>query len=133
MIVRCTNNEEHDYKLIESLFRLQNPDGVFASVERYAIMCYDICNKLKLSIPKDVKLISFSNLQAAAFLNPPLTTIKQPAFEIGREAASILFKAIDKKMFKLKQENIVFKSVLVERESSSDSVVKKPSGTRKVF
>lgn len=118
MIVHCTNNDEQDCKLLEKLFKSKRPDGVFAAVERYAILCYDVCNRLKLSIPNDIKLISFSNLQAAAFLNPPLSTIRQPAFDIGKEAASILLKALDKKMFKLKHENIVFKSTLIERGST---------------
>jgi LacI family transcriptional regulator len=133
MIVRCTNNDEQDYKLLEKLFKPKRPDGVFASVERYAILTYDICNRLKLSIPGDIKLISFSNLQAAAFLNPPLSTIRQPAFDIGKEAASILFKALDKKMFKLKQENIVFKSMLVERDSTSNRTTRKASKNKKVY
>ena len=132
MIVHCTNNDEEDYKLLEELFKSKKPDGVFASVERYAILSYDVCNRLKLSIPKDIKIISFSNLHAAAFLNPPLSTIKQPAFDIGKEAASILFQALDKKMFKLKQENIVFKSTLIERDSTSNSIIKKPSNNKKV-
>ena len=105
--------------MIEKLFKSKKPDGIFAAVERYAITSYEVCSHLKLNIPGDVKVISFSNLQAAAFLNPPLTTIKQPAFEIGREAASILFKAVEKKMFKLKNENIVSKSTLIERASTA--------------
>ena len=128
MIVHCTNNDEQDYKLLEELFKSKKrPDGVFASVERYAILAYDVCNRLKLSIPKDIKIIGFSNLHAAAFLDPPLSTIKQPAFDMGKEAASILFQALDKKMFKLKQENIVFKSELIVRDSTSKSLIKKAS------
>ncbi|HEV8286141.1 MAG TPA: LacI family DNA-binding transcriptional regulator [Chitinophagaceae bacterium] len=133
MLVHCTNDDEQDYKLVEQLFKSKRPDGVFAAVERYAILCYDVCNRLKLSIPEDIKLISFSNLQAAAFLNPPLSTITQPAFDIGKEAASILFKALDKKTFKLKQENIVFKSTLVERDSTSNGTIKKAAKNKKVF
>ena len=133
LIVRCTNNDEKDYKLLEKLFSSTKPDGVYASVERYAILCYDICHRLKLSIPREIKIISFSNLQAAAFLNPPLSTVTQPAFDIGKEAASILFKALDKKMFKLKTENIVFKSTLIERESTSNDIIKKTLNSKKVF
>lgn len=120
MVVHCTNSDERDYKLLEELFSTNRPDGIFASVERYAILSYDICKRLKLSIPEDVKLISFSNLKTAAFLNPSLSTITQPAFDIGREAASIMFKALDKKTFELKKENIVFKSTLIERDSTSN-------------
>ena len=132
LIVHCTNNDEQDYKLLEELFKSKKPDGVFASVERYAILSYEVCNRLKLSIPNEIKMISFSNLPAAALLDPPLSTIKQPAFEIGKEAASILFQALDKKMFKLKQENIVFKSTLIERDSTSNSKIKKASNNKKV-
>ncbi len=132
MIVHCTNSDEQDYKLLEELFKSKKPDGVFASVERYAILSYDVCKHLKLSIPEDIKIISFSNLHAAAFLDPPLSTIKQPAFDIGKEAASILFQALDKKMFKLKQENIVFKSTLIERDSTSNSIIKKVSKSKKI-
>jgi len=124
MIVRCTNNDEQDYKLLERSIKSKRPDGIFAAVERYAILCYHVCYRLQLSIPADIKLVSFSNLQAAAFLNPPLSTIRQPAFDIGREAASILFKAVDKKMFKLKQENIVINSTFIERDSTSNSIVR---------
>lgn len=119
MLVHCTNDDEKDYHLLEKLFLTKKrPDGVFASVERYAILCYELCKNRKLSIPEDVKVISFSNLQTADYLNPSLTTITQPAFEIGKEAASILFKAIEKKMFQLKNENIVFKSELIQRNST---------------
>ena len=132
LIVHCTNNDEQDYKLLEELFKSKKPDGVFASVERFAILSYDVCKHLKLSIPEDIKIIGFSNLHAAAFLDPPLSTIKQPAFDIGKEAASILFQALDKKMFKLKQENIVFKSTLIERDSTSNRIIKKVSKSKKI-
>lgn len=110
LIVPCTNNNEHDYQLLKELFASGiKPDGIFASVERYAILCYKICSDLKISIPADVKIISFSNLKTAAYLNPSLTTITQPAFEIGKEAASILFKALEKKNVHVKKRRNHFK------------------------
>src|SRR5260221_11303756 len=75
MIVHCTNNDEQDYKLLEKLFKSKRSDGVFASVERYAILTYDLCNRVTLSIPGDIKLIRFATLQAAEFLNTSLTPI----------------------------------------------------------
>ena len=119
MIIHCVNDDEKDLNQMQKLFdRKKRPDGIFAAVERHAILGYEICNRLKLCIPKDVKVISFSNLQTADYLNPSLTTITQPAFEIGNEAAAILFRAIEKKMFQLKSENIVFKSELIQRDST---------------
>jgi LacI family transcriptional regulator len=120
LIVDCSNDGEKDSELLKNLLQQKKrPDGIFAAVERYAITTYEVCKELKLNIPKDVKIISFSNLQTAALLNPPLTTITQPAFEIGKEAASLLFKSLEKKKFTLKDENVVFQSTLIQRESTA--------------
>ena len=120
MIIPCTNEEQTDFELIKNLLIQKKPDGIFAAVERYAISAYEACKQLSISIPKDVKIISFSNLQTASLLNPSLTTITQPAFQIGKQAATILFRALDEKRFQLKNENIVFKSELIQRESTSN-------------
>ncbi|HET9279165.1 MAG TPA: substrate-binding domain-containing protein, partial [Flavitalea sp.] len=104
---------------IKNLLREKKPDGIFAAVERYAIIAYQLCKELDILIPKDVKIISFSNLQTASLLNPSLTTITQPAFEIGKQAATILFRALEEKRYQLKKEQIVFKSQLIQRDSTS--------------
>ena len=119
MIVKCTNDDNIDSELIKNLLVEKKPDGIFAAVERYAICVYESCRALGIAIPRDVKVISFSNLQTASLLSPSLTTITQPAFEIGRQAATILFRALEEKRYQLKNEKIVYKSVLIERESTA--------------
>lgn len=118
LIAACTNDNTKDFEIISNLFTEHNADGIFASVERYAILTYEVCRSLKLNIPDDVKVISFSNLQTASLLNPSLSTITQPAFDMGKEAVTMLLKALEKKNFQLKDENIVIKSSLTEREST---------------
>jgi len=119
LILSCTGDEAKNNDLIRKLLKRKNrPDGIFASVEKLAISTYEICEELKLNIPKDIKIISFSNLQTAALLNPSLTTITQPAYEIGHEAASILFKLIEKRGFNFLLEKTVLKSTLIERNST---------------
>ncbi len=119
IVIPCNGNEEMNIKLIEKLLRRKNrPDGIFAAVEKLAIHSYDICNKLKLKIPRDVKIIGFSNLHTASLLNPSLTTITQPAYEIGREAASILFKLVEKRGFNFLLEKTVLKAELIVRDST---------------
>jgi LacI family transcriptional regulator len=73
---------------------------------------------LKLRIPEDVKVLGFSNLETAAWLNPSLTTITQPAFEIGKEAAALLFKTIEKKSMNFTEEKLVLNSTLIVRNST---------------
>ncbi len=118
LIVECSHENDIDMGLIRELFKNHQPDGIFASVEKYAIATYEMCRELNLSIPQDVKVIGFSNLQTAEYLNPSLSTITQPAYEMGKEAATMLFKALDKKMFMLKDEDIILQSTLIPRDST---------------
>lgn len=122
LILDCVDDKQANYKMIEAMLKAKNrPDGIFASVEHLAIASYLVCRDLKLHIPGDVKIISFSNLEAAELLSPSLTTITQPAFEIGKEAATILLKALTKKGFKLSDTKHVLPSTLIQRASTARS------------
>ena len=76
--------------------------------------------ELDIEIPGELKVLAFSNIETASILNPPLSTITQPAFEIGKTAATILFKGIEKKHFKLENEKIIIPSILIERKSTGN-------------
>ncbi len=118
-IIKCSNDEKSNYKKIKKLLKSKGkPDGVFSSVEKLAITSYVVCKDINLKIPDDIKIISFSNLRTAPLLDPPLTSIVQPAFEMGRQAATMLFKHLGKKAIFIPNENIVLKSELIERDST---------------
>lgn len=118
-IVLCDGSDDHNYNQIKSLLKQKPaPDGVFASVEKLALLLYRACHELKIKIPKELKIISFSNLRSAPLLNPPLSTITQPATEMGKTAATILFKYLAKKRPLIANENIVLKSELTARTST---------------
>ena len=118
-IILCSNDSDENYRTIKDLLKKKTrPDGIIASVEKLTAGVYRACKDLKLIIPGDVKLISFTNLQTALILNPPLTTITQPAFEMGKAAASLLFKALDKQSHEVKQETVVIPSTLTVRSST---------------
>jgi LacI family transcriptional regulator len=114
----CTGDNEGNYKIIRDLLKRNNrPDGLIASVEKLTTPVYLACNDLHLSIPGDIKFISFTNLHAALILTPTLTTVTQPAFEMGKAAATVLFKSLEKVNYKLKEEITVIPSVLNIRNS----------------
>jgi LacI family transcriptional regulator len=120
LIVHGGNDAQENYKLVEKLLRRPDrPHGIFASVEKLAISAYHVCRDLSLNIPNDVKIISFSNLETASLLNPSLTTITQPAYDIGKESATILFRALDKNKIHIDNEMIVLKSALMVRDSTA--------------
>lgn len=118
MIVNCTDDNKN-YDLIKFLLQEKSPDGIFSSVESYALNTYEVCKQLGIIIPQYLKIVSFSNLKTASLLCPSLTTITQPAFEIGKQAASILFKALEKRSYQIKKEQIILKSTLNIRESTA--------------
>ncbi len=125
-IVSCYSNTEGNYKIVSSLLKKKNkPDGIIASVEKLTTPIFLACKEIRLTIPDKIKVISFTNLQAALILNPTLTTVTQPAFEMGKTAAATLFKALEKKNFNLSKESMVIPSMLIVRDSTSKSPIKK--------
>lgn len=116
LIITC-DTQTKNYQTIKSFIETQKPDGIISSIEELVLPCYSACQELQLNIPGDLKIVSFSNLNTAALLNPSLTTITQPAFEIGEKAATILFGIINKTAIAC-DETIVLKSELILRDSS---------------
>jgi LacI family transcriptional regulator len=122
LVIECASDAEESMKIIKQSLQTKNrPDGIFASVETLAIATYHVCSELEIGIPADIKILSFSNLRTASLLAPSLTTITQPAFEIGKESASILFRQIEKKQLQDYPDKVVIKSSLIPRESTSNS------------
>lgn len=118
-ILHCSTNHLQNYEMLKKRLLAKNkPCGILASIENLSVTLYQVCMDIKLNIPKDLQVISYSNLDTAAILSPPMTTITQPAYEIGKRAASILVKALDKKKFFLPSENIVIPSELIVRKST---------------
>lgn len=121
LLIYCNNNETDNHSLIYRILKREDrPDGMVGSVEKLSTTVYTVCNELNLRIPQDVKVIGFSSLQIASLLNPSMTTITQPAFEMGKTAARYLFEALEKKPQDVKAETIVIPSVLFERGSTQN-------------
>jgi LacI family transcriptional regulator len=120
LIIRGGTNYIENKKLIKNLLNSKKrPDGVFALVEKMATTCYEAAFELGIKIPEELKVIGFSNLEIAGLLNPSLTTITQPAFEIGKRASTLLINSIEKKSAQLYNEIIIMPSELVERKSTA--------------
>jgi len=120
LVVLCTNDAKQNYELVKKLMvRKNRPDGIVASVEKLTTPVYKACADLNLKIPVDIKVVCFSNLETASILNPSLTTITQPAFEIGKTAATLLFNSLEKINADLTKESLVIPSELIVRNSTA--------------
>jgi LacI family transcriptional regulator len=120
LVLTARMDKAADIVLVEELLR-ERPeiDGVFAAVESLALCTYEACRTLGRAIPGDIKVIGFSNLEVASLLDPPLTTVTQPAYAIGREAARLLFQAVLKNKPISASNSLEIKSELVSRGSTA--------------
>lgn len=66
------------------------PDAVFCANDLMAIGAMDAARELGLAMPEDVALVGFDDIEAAALLTPPLTTVVNPAYEIGEAAGRLM-------------------------------------------
>jgi LacI family transcriptional regulator len=73
------------------LLSLQDrPTAIFAASDLYAKVIYKAAAELKLRIPEDVSVVGFADDDFAGEMAPPLTTVHQPAYEIGCRAAEVV-------------------------------------------
>src|SRR5687768_16174121 len=78
-IVDCGNDNKQNQLILHKIFQsAERPDGIIASVEKLTIPVYLACKELQINIPRDLKIISFSNSETAPVMNPSLTTVTQP-------------------------------------------------------
>ncbi len=93
------------------------PDAVFAVNDPVALGVYRACHREKVRIPEDLAVAGFSDNPISALLNPPLTTVAQPAYEIGVAAAKMLLERI-RAGKPAKSELVVCRTKLVIRASA---------------
>lgn len=68
----------------------QPPTAVFCHSDVMALGALSQAKRQGLKIPEDLSIIGFDNIDLTQFCDPPLTTIAQPRYEIGREAMLLL-------------------------------------------
>lgn len=118
LVVNCNNSYDDNEVIISNLISHVAVDGIFASVERLAFSTYYVCQRLGVVIPDELKIIAFSSLQIAPLLSPGLSTVTQPAEEMGREAAKMLLQFLDTDGISITPKEVILHSELVIRRSS---------------
>lgn len=81
--------------LSKELLSMPNPpDAIFAGNNLITLGALETIHKMGLNIPKDVAIVGFDDMYWSISLNPPLTAVYQPAYEIGRRAGELLIQRI---------------------------------------
>jgi len=79
----------------ELLKHPDRPTAVFCANDEMAMGCMSEIKNQGLKVPDDISVMGFDDIRYAAVTEPALTTISQPAREIGERVATRLFKAIE--------------------------------------
>lgn len=69
--------------------------AVVAGNDLIALGCYDVFAERGMSCPQDMSVVGFNEMPFLDKMNPPLTTVSVPHYEIGSEAARLLLDTID--------------------------------------
>ncbi|MFN4285491.1 MAG: LacI family DNA-binding transcriptional regulator [Lacibacter sp.] len=96
----------------------KKPDAIFAAADKLTTGCLRILKQKKIKVPDEVALIGFSNNDLTELLDPPLSIIKQPAFEMGVAATALLLQVIESKRPVTEFETRVLPTELIIRKSS---------------
>ncbi|EOS53142.1 LacI family transcriptional regulator [Lachnospiraceae bacterium MD335] len=109
------NNMEYD-ELLESVLRkYPKTDGMFLSSDVMAAQALQICRKLGISVPDQMKIIGFDDVNIASLTTPQLTTIHQPVKEMAEIAVNLLHDAASGKLV---PKRTVLPVRLIERETT---------------
>jgi LacI family transcriptional regulator len=122
LIVECpAGTETESFMIMNNIYTQSEikPDAVFAHHDIVAAGAMMALKKLGLSIPEDVGVVGFSNWQFSSMIDPPLTTVSQPGFQIGEKSAKLLLEMIDnRKDSSWHASNFILETELLIRKSS---------------
>jgi LacI family transcriptional regulator len=120
LIVQCDTIEDAR-KLVPDLMKLPHPpDGIFAVNDMTAVGCVNALKALGYKIPEDVSIIGFTDGLVSTVSDPPLTTISQHGFEIGKKAAEMLLYRINNRESDRKPYTEIIDTELIVRGTTKN-------------
>ncbi len=89
-----------DYKLAHSyalhlLSQKERPDGIFACSDVFAVAIINAAKRLGISVPDELSIVGFDNVDLSTISTPSITTIEQPSYQLGFQACSLLLEKIN--------------------------------------
>lgn len=93
------------------------PEAVFCMIDPLAVDVLTVWKSMGIKIPDDISLAGFTNNPTSAVVEPPLTTVSQPGYEMGKLSVSHLLDQLDG-VASDDPISIVLETTLVPRKST---------------
>ncbi|WP_159518198.1 LacI family DNA-binding transcriptional regulator [Sunxiuqinia indica] len=104
---------------IKKLLALKNPpDAVFCGNDTSALSMIVYLKSVGIRVPEDFGIVGFSNEPFSEVVTPSISTLKQPAYEMGQKAAQLILNEIENKLTPRSYQTITMPTELIVRESS---------------
>lgn len=96
LVVQGEYNEASGVEAVSALMSArQKFTAIFAANDQMAIGAAHGLHRHDMRVPEDVSLVGFDDLPTSLYALPPLTTVHQPAYEMGLLAAQALLQLLD--------------------------------------
>lgn len=129
LVVQTLYTLESGRQGIKSLLSTDNPPtAVFCSNDFMAIGAIQGAKELGIFTPENLSIVGFDDMAISSYLSPGLTTIRQPAYEMGRDGVEILLNSIQSQL--KKPVHHILETSLIIRESTaqlSPKIKRKPN------
>ncbi|MFH5830956.1 LacI family DNA-binding transcriptional regulator [Halalkalibaculum sp. DA3122] len=103
------------------------PTAIFSTNNLMTLGCFEEMYRQNVNVPDDISIVGFDDMSWASALNPPLTAVRQPGYELGTTAAELLLKRLRDPARTI--SNIELHSELIIRKSCGTSVARSAADT----
>ena len=98
LIIHCGVMMEKGIMGAHHILEMENrPDAIFAINDPVAIGAMKTLQKNGVKVPEDIAIVGFSESKMAMIVEPNLTSVEQPTFEMGKIAAELLIEQLKRK------------------------------------
>ena len=95
LLVESDFTQEGGYQAMSALLGIRpRPTAVFIASDMMATGALHATHEAGLAVPDDLAVVGFDDVPLASFVNPPLTTIRQPIYELGTIAVKLLIEQL---------------------------------------
>ena len=95
LIVKIATHAPDVRARIAGLLDEQQPTAIFAANNQLAEQAWQLLRRRRLAIPRDVSLVAFDDVPWMGMVQPAITAVAQPTFEMGRRAALLLLRRLE--------------------------------------
>jgi len=112
---------ESGFNIMNQFLALNHPPtAVFAANDEMAFGAINAISSKGLSVPHDISVVGFDDIKFSSIFKPTLTTISQPAYEMGTMAMKLLIKLMNKE--EIERHQYLMEDQLIIRDSCSTHI-----------